>query len=155
MNWLDIILIIANAIIILIGIIMIPVAIVERIKDEYSDMPEVTVGYWLAYIFIGWIIWALPFLVIDKSSGSTVGTITSVDKNFWGTTALYIKSTETNEEKYCIEYNEELVEKADKHFDVANSSLQLSDLTVTVGGQEIVVNNLIKKAKEYNLTFNS
>lgn len=112
MNWLDIILIIANAIIILIGIIMIPVAIVERIKDEYSDMPEVTAKYWLTYIFIGWIIWALPFLVIDKSSGSTVGTITSVDKNFWGTTALYIKSTETNEEKYCIEYNEELEEKA-------------------------------------------
>ena len=64
------------------------------------------------YIFAGWLIWALPFLVIDKSSGSTVGTITSVDKNFWGTTALYIKSTETNEEKYCIEYNKELEEKA-------------------------------------------
>ena len=52
MNWLDIILIIANAIIILIGIILIPVAIVERIKDKYSDMLEVTVGYWLIYIYL-------------------------------------------------------------------------------------------------------
>ena len=40
-----------------------------------------------------------------KKSGSTVGTITSVDKNFFGTTALYIKTTETKEEQYCIEDN--------------------------------------------------
>lgn len=34
-----------------------------------------------------------------------IGIITSVDKNFFGTTALYIKTTETTEEQYCIEDN--------------------------------------------------
>lgn len=54
----------------------------------------------------------LPFLVIDKSSGVTVGTITSVDKNFFGTTALWIKTIENEQEKYCIEFDEELEKQA-------------------------------------------
>lgn len=45
----------------------------------------------------------IPFIVIDKGVGSTIGEITSVDKNFFGTTAVYIKTSETNQEKYCIE----------------------------------------------------
>ena len=54
----------------------------------------------------------LPFMVLDKASGGTIGTITSIDKNFFGTTAVYIKTTETNEEEYCIEFNNELENKA-------------------------------------------
>ena len=54
----------------------------------------------------------LPFIVLDKGSGSTIGKITSVDKNFFGTTAVYIKTSETEQEKYCIEFNEELENKA-------------------------------------------
>lgn len=54
----------------------------------------------------------LPFVVLDRASGSTIGIITSVDKNFFGTTALYIKTTETTEEKYCIEFNDELEKEA-------------------------------------------
>lgn len=48
-------------------------------------------------------IFTLPFIVIDKGSGATIGEITSVDKNFYGTTALYVKTSETEQEKYCIE----------------------------------------------------
>ena len=54
----------------------------------------------------------LPFLVLDKSSGVTVGTITSVDKNFFGTTALWVKTIENEEEKYCIEFDEKLENQA-------------------------------------------
>ena len=53
----------------------------------------------------------IPFIVIDKGAGSTMGEITSVDKNFFGTTAVYIKTSETNQEKYCIE-NENIALKA-------------------------------------------
>ena len=56
----------------------------------------------------------LPFLVLDKSSGVTVGTITSVDKNFFGTTALWVKTIENEEEKYCIEFDEKLEKQAKK-----------------------------------------
>lgn len=52
-----------------------------------------------------------PFVVLDKSSGTTIGTITSVDKNFWGSTAIYIKTSETTQEKYCAE-DEEVIKFA-------------------------------------------
>lgn len=52
-----------------------------------------------------------PVLVLDKSSGMTIGTITSVDKNYWGSTAIYLKTDETTQEKYCAE-NEEIIEFA-------------------------------------------
>ena len=44
-----------------------------------------------------------PIVVIDKKSGMTIGTVTSVDQNFWGSTAIYIKTSETEQEKYCAE----------------------------------------------------
>lgn len=56
----------------------------------------------------------LPFLVLDKGSGSTIGTITSVDKNFFGTTAIYIKTSETEQEEYCAE-NEHVIKLAKKY----------------------------------------
>ncbi len=53
----------------------------------------------------------LPVLVLDKSSGTTLGVITSVDKNFFGSTAIYVKTSETEQEEYCAEDNE-IIEKA-------------------------------------------
>lgn len=50
----------------------------------------------------------LYFAALDRGSGSTIGTITSVDKNFFGTTALYIKTSENSQEEYCIE-NENVI----------------------------------------------
>lgn len=44
-----------------------------------------------------------PIVVIDKKAGMTIGTVTSVDQNFWGSTAIYIKTSETEQEKYCAE----------------------------------------------------
>lgn len=44
-----------------------------------------------------------PIVVIDKKAGMTIGTVTSVDQNFWGSTAIYIKTSETEQEEYCAE----------------------------------------------------
>ena len=102
MNWLDITCIILFAISIIIGIGFLIGAVQER---------ETVAGICglIGTIIFGTILFiAIPFLVIDKASGSTVGIITSVDKNFFGTTAVYIKTIENKEEKYCIEFNEEL-----------------------------------------------
>lgn len=110
MNFLDIILITINGGIIIFGIISIIFAIKTK-NDWYSDWTMICCIVWFMYLFIGWMLW-LPFLTIDKSSGQTIGTITSVDKNFFGTTAIYIRTTQNNEEKHCIEFDEELEEKA-------------------------------------------
>ena len=106
MNWLDIILIIITAICVIVGII----GFTLNLKDY-----EVSYGVFVLLLMIGvGGVFTIPFIVLDKASGSTIGTITSVDKNFFGTTALYIKTTETNEEKYCIEFNEDLENQAKK-----------------------------------------
>lgn len=104
MNFLDIIFIILIIITFIGTIIFIGMASAE------GDFEFV-----IALIFGGLVVIGfefLPFVVIDKASGSTIGTITSVDKNFFGTTALYIKTTETNEEEYCIEFDEKLENQA-------------------------------------------
>lgn len=105
MNWLDILLIIINIVLVVVGFAI----TVWSIKE---DEIEIAIGYWSCWIIVAIFILLLPFVVIDKASGSTVGTISSVDKNFFGTTALYIKTSETSEEEYCIEFNEELENKA-------------------------------------------
>lgn len=103
MNWLDVIMIIL-AIIIFIGAI---VVLVWHAK-EY----DLAFGIFLSLsILTCAVIPTTYFIVLDKGSGSTIGTITSVDKNFFGTTALYIKTSETTQEKYCIE-NNNIVEQA-------------------------------------------
>lgn len=110
MNWLDILLIIINLLVLLYGIIAIVMAFIK--KDDYnSEWLETAVGFWIIYIFCGWLLWGW-FVVIDKASGSTIGTITSVDKNFFGTTALYIKTSETEQEEYCIEFDKKLEKQA-------------------------------------------
>lgn len=116
MNWLDFIMIFIIAIITLGAMGLTVMAIQEDEKGMIGG------------IFITWLILCglcmLPFLVIDKASGTTIGTITSVDRNFFGTHAIYIKTSETEQEKYCTE-----------------------DIDVT----KIAVNNIGKKVKiKYN-----
>lgn len=116
MNWLDFIIIFIIAIIALgaIGFIF------ESIQDQETELIKGVVFVWL--ILTG--LCMIPFLVIDKASGTTVGEITSVDRNFFGTHAIYIKTSETEQEKYCTE-----------------------DIDIT----KIAVNNIGKKVKvKYN-----
>lgn len=104
MNWLDIILIIVIIIVFIIGLV---ISVLSWADDDIflGFFPLIT-SLFISGLFI------LPFVVIDKGSGSTIGTITSVDKNFFGTTAVYVKTSETTQEKYCVEFDEELENKA-------------------------------------------
>lgn len=98
MNFLDIIIIIVLALLTLGALILQFIAISE---EEYGMIG----GVFITWLVICGFIFCASFVSIDKKSGSTVGTITSVDKNFFGTTALHIKTTEITEEQYCIEDN--------------------------------------------------
>jgi len=98
MNWLDVIIILLIIILTIGAMILQGIAISDR---EYSMIG----GVFVVWLVIVGFIFLVSFVRIDKKSGSTVGIITSVDKNFFGTTALYIKTTETSEEEYCIEDN--------------------------------------------------
>ncbi len=77
------------------------------IKEE--DL-EVVFGLIVMWIIVSVVLLA-PFIALDKSSGQTIGTITSVDKNFFGSTAIWVKTSETEQEKYCAE-NEKVIEHA-------------------------------------------
>ena len=102
MNWLDIIFIVLFVISIIVGIVLLIISVQD---DEIGT----GIGCLIFTILLGGLFFIVfPFLVIDKASGNTVGTITSVDKNFFGTTAVYIKTIENKEEEYCIEFNDEL-----------------------------------------------
>ena len=104
MNWLDIILIIMIIIIFAGGLILLTLCLIVQ---------EAGFGFCLLFVslfIVGSL--TLPFIVLDKGNGSTIGTITSVDKNFFGTTAIYVKTSETTQEKYCIEFNKKLEDKA-------------------------------------------
>lgn len=104
MNFLDILIIIVLIILTLTALILQFMAVKD---EEYGIIG----GIFIMWLALCGFIFFVSFVNIDKKSGSTVGTITSVDKNFFGTTALYIKTTETSEEQYCIE-DEKLVEVA-------------------------------------------
>lgn len=80
---------------------------IMAIKDE--DL-EVVAGLIVMWIIVSVVLLA-PFIALDKSSGQTIGTITSVDKNFFGSTAIWVKTSETEQEKYCAE-NEKVIEHA-------------------------------------------
>ena len=103
MNILDILMIILG-----IGIFIgAMVVLVWEAKEE-----QLGIGVVLAlFVLVLEIIPFLYFLVLDKGSGSTIGTITSVDKNFFGTTSVYVKTSENSQEQYCIE-NEDIVNLA-------------------------------------------
>lgn len=107
MNWLDVILIIINLIVIIGGIAWIVICAYEE------GILGFIIGLIISLMLCGCIMFFTfsPFVVLDRASGSTIGTITSVDKNFFGTTALYIKTSETTQEIYCIE-DSNIVEQA-------------------------------------------
>ena len=104
MNWLDILLIIIIIICGVFGIISLCLGIID------SD-PELSIEAAGTFLITALVIGALSFLTVDKKSGSTIGIITSIDRNFFGTTAIYIKTSETNQEEYCIE-DKKVVEAA-------------------------------------------
>lgn len=95
MNFLDIILIFLEVIATIVWIIL-----------EVIAFREGETGF-IFGLFLAWLVTisalALPWITIDKKSGMTVGYITSVDKNFFGTTGLYLKTMENSEEEFCIE----------------------------------------------------
>ena len=97
MNFLDIIIIVGILIPATVGALV--CQITSIIEKDYEFIIEVFITWLIIFCFV----FTISFVNIDKKSGSTVGTITSVDKNFFGTTALYIKTTETTEEQHCIE----------------------------------------------------
>ena len=98
----------------ILGIILIIVAVAIAINVFINEGCIDGIGtLFIGIVVVGLIDLVLvgPFVALDRSSGSTVGKITSVDKNFFGTTAIYIKVNETKEEKYCAE-NENVIEYA-------------------------------------------
>ena len=99
MNFLDIIIIVGILIPATVGALV--CQITSIIEKDYEFIIEVFITWLVIFCFV----FTISFVNIDKKSGATVGTITSVDKNFFGTTALHIKTTETSEEQYCIEDN--------------------------------------------------
>ncbi|MBR6641737.1 MAG: hypothetical protein IKL08_06055 [Clostridia bacterium] len=103
MNGLDLFLIILLMFLLLGGIAL----SVSSFKDDMFDAGFGVLIFTL--VFSGLI--AIAFIVIDKGSGASIGEITSVDKNFFGTTALYVKTSETEQEEYCIE-DEEVAKQA-------------------------------------------
>lgn len=109
MNFIDVILIILMLFFVIGGIVLLVIGVKE---DEIGEAIIVL----LAMLFFAGLC-ILPFVKLDRGSGNTVGTITSVDKNFFGTTAVYIKTSETEQEKYCIEFDEKLESKAKELID--------------------------------------
>lgn len=98
MNFLDIIIVVVLILLTLGALILQFMAVSD---EEYGMIG----GVFVMWLVICGFIFCVSFVNIDKKSGSTVGIITSVDRNFFGTTALYVKTTETTEEQYCIEDN--------------------------------------------------
>lgn len=76
-----------------------------------DDDFEAGLGVLVFGLMFAGVIFSCAFLVVDKGSGASIGEITSVDKNFFGTTALYVKTSETEQEEYCIE-DEEVAKQA-------------------------------------------
>lgn len=105
MNWLDILLII---VILILTFIALGIQFIAIKDEEYGEVG----GIFVTWLTIVGLLVGIAWFRFDKKSGVTIGTITSVEKNFFGTTALYIKTTETTEEKYCIEFNGDLENKA-------------------------------------------
>lgn len=102
---------------IIVGIILCFIAFIIMLILMVAAAKDEDYGFCIGILVIGILVMGLimlPFLVLDKGSGSTIGTITSVDKNFFGTTAIYIKTSETEQEEYCAE-NEHIIKLAKKY----------------------------------------
>ena len=90
--------------------------VIATIAFREEDIVEgiVIFLFGLLIVFIIDLVILSPVLVLDKSAGMTIGEITSVDKNFWGSTAIYLKTSEIEQEKYCAE-DEDIIEFAKNH----------------------------------------
>lgn len=99
MNWLDIILIIIGILILIGGFAL----LICAVKDDEIGIGVFGLVASLVFVFF---ISILPFIIVDRASGVTIGEITSVDKNFFGTDAIYLKVNEATQEKGCIEDKE-------------------------------------------------
>ena len=108
MNWLDIIGILITIVIVIGSIVLEVIGISDK---EY----EVAGGCFVSSLFLCGVVVLIFFFVCDKSAGVTQGYITSVDKNFFGTTAIFIKTSESSQEEYCVE--------DDKIVDIANENI--------------------------------
>ena len=108
MNWLDIIGILIIAFIVIGSIVLDVIAIMDK---EY----EFVGGCSVVSLFLCALVVFIFFFICDKSAGVTQGYITSIDKNFFGTTAIFIKTSESSQEEYCIE--------DDKIVDIANENI--------------------------------
>ena len=100
------VLIVLAIIVLIIGIIVTTIAFANDIETGICALIGSMVVVFIVDLFI-----LSPIFVLDKSSGMTIGTITSVDRNYFGSTAIYLKTDETTQEKYCAE-NEEIIEFA-------------------------------------------
>ena len=96
MNWLDIIGILIIVFIVIGSIILDVIAITDKEYDFIGGCSVVS-------LFLCGTVVLMFFFVCDKSAGVTQGYITSVDENFFGTTAIFIKTSESSQEEYCIE----------------------------------------------------
>ena len=107
MNWLDIIGILIIVFIVIGSVILDVIAIMDK---EYGFVG----GCSVVSLFLCALVVLIFFFVWDKSAGVTQGYITSVDKNFFGTTAVFIKTSESSQEEYCIE-DDKIVEIANEN----------------------------------------
>ena len=89
MNWLDIIGILIIVFIVIGSVILDVIAITDK---EYSFVG----GCFVVSLFLCALVVLIFFFVCDKSAGVTQGYITSIDKNFFGTTAIFIKTSESS-----------------------------------------------------------
>ena len=113
MNWLDIIGILIIIFIVIGSVILDVIAITDK---EHWFVGRCFVGRcFVVSLFLCALVVLIFFFVCDKSAGVTQGYITSVDKNFFGTTAIFIKTSESSQEEYCIE--------DDKIVDIANENI--------------------------------
>lgn len=99
MNGLDIILIIIGILILIGGFAL----LICAVKEDETGTGVVCFVFCLIIVFL---VSIFPFIVLDKASGITIGEITSVDKNFFGTDAIYLKVNEATQEEGCIEDKE-------------------------------------------------
>lgn len=105
MNWLDILLIVIF-LIMLVGTI---VSLIMGIKEDdyfFAGFMGPACALWIG-------ICLACFIVLDKASGSTIGKIMTVDKNFFGTTAVYVKTSETEQWQFCVE-DKDVIKQANK-----------------------------------------
>jgi hypothetical protein len=103
------VLIVLAIIVLIVGIVIIWKSFDEFFNDTITGLIS---GVFITSMVVAIIVAILsPIVVLYKNSGMTIGTITSVDKNYWGSTAIYLKTAETAQEKYCAE-NEEIIEFA-------------------------------------------